>query len=318
MKRIPVFVDTDLSLGIPRAEIDDGAALIALLNSPEVEVCGISTVHGNAPVDQCYANTLRLLHVLDRTNIKVSRGAAEPLIADLQWRSFLKDWRQAYGPPPPWELPPDIPDAIDHIIESIQAFTGKLSILALGPLTNLAAAYQKVPAIAGSVHQVIIMGGSINDQPTAEFNIRCDPEAAEIVLSAGWPIRMLGLHITRQVHFSTDFFSSLSDDNPGLSLLKKGALEWIPVVEAQGWEQDGCSLHDAVAAVALIEPNHFDFIDSTASIETAGSNRGVLHLSSPGQGQAKNDQNQRLKVAVRIEIEKCKHFIEDRLQPKER
>jgi purine nucleosidase len=311
---IPIFVDTDLSLGTPRAEIDDGAALIMLLCSPEVEVIGISTVFGNATVDLTYANTLRLLNALDQSNIQVSRGSAKSLLADHEWEIFLSSWYRQYGNTPSESLPAEIPNASDHIVQAVQATPGKISILALGPLTNLALAYQQDPGIAVHIRQVVLMGGSINDhKPSAEFNIRCDPEAAQIVLSAGWPIRILGLDITRQALFTRAFFASLSDAHPALRLLKKGAEEWIPVVEAQGWEQGGCSLHDAVAAAALIDSSVCSYVKGTASIETSGPNRGVLSFTRSTEKRSSRDQAQDVEIADRIDVEKCMKFINSRL-----
>jgi inosine-uridine nucleoside N-ribohydrolase len=311
---IPVFVDTDLTLGTPRAEIDDGAALIMLLRSPEVEVIGISTVFGNATVDLTYANTLRLLNALDQSNIQVSRGAAKPLLADPEWEIFLSSWYGQYGDTPSWSLPPEIPNASDHITQAVQAAPGKVSILALGPLTNLAQAYRQEPGIAGLIRQVVLMGGSINDrEPSAEFNIRCDPEAAQIVLSAGWPIRILGLQITRQALFSRAFFANLPDTHPALRSLKKGAEEWIPVVEAQGWEQGGCSLHDAVAAAALIDSNLCSYAKGTASIETNGATRGVISFTRSTESQPPHAQVQYVEIADDIDVEKCMKFIKSRL-----
>jgi inosine-uridine nucleoside N-ribohydrolase len=240
----PVLIDTDISLGTANAEIDDGAALIVLLNSPEIVCRGVTVVSGNVPVQLALQNAARLLAFLGRADIPMGMGASSPLIRDDEYDRQWGEWQKNhYGHTPDWPVNNPNCNAIDFIIDSIQSEPGEITILALGPLTNLALALRKTPSIRHQVREVIAMGGSFQqDNKVPEFNIRCDPEAAQIVFDASWPLRMLGLDITRRVLFSRVDFVELDGSVPALELLKSQASSWIDTVEKQGWESGGCAL----------------------------------------------------------------------------
>ena len=264
------IVDTDVSLGTPRAEIDDGAALICLRRSMGERVLAVTTVHGNVDVEAATWNAQRLCAWLD-WDAPVYPGADRPLQEDPTW---FAGWQAGYGPTQPWPEPPADGVAAEAIVDLVREQPGRVTLIALGPLTNLAAALTLDPEIAGLVREVVCMGGSLNaDEP--EFNFRCDPEAARIVLDAGWPLRLFGLEITRRVYFSRDDFKALPGGQPAVDLLKAQAPGWIDRVEAQGWEMGGCSLHDAAPAAALIDGSLFEFAETDVAVElAAGESRG--------------------------------------------
>lgn len=300
----PVFVDTDISLGTPGAEIDDGAALIMLMHAPSLDVRGVGTVHGNVPVEQATHNARRLLSRLGHEETPVGRGVGLPLIEDPSW---FAEWQSRYGPTPPWPGGDTLPTAVELLIETVRAAPGEVSVLALGPLTNLAIAARLAPDIVHSVREVVAMGGSFGHAaPTAEFNVRCDPEAAHIVFSAGWPLRLLGLEVTRQVLFSRHDFARLPDDDRALRLLKSQAPGWIDVVEAEGWEEGGCALHDAVAVAALLDETLITYVNASVNVELADpARRGITALKPLEEGQG----NGTARVAVAIEADRCHDLI---------
>jgi inosine-uridine nucleoside N-ribohydrolase len=253
MVPLQVIIDTDISLGTPGAEIDDGAALIVLLNSPEINLKGISTVHGNVPVDLAVTNSRRILSIMDREDIPVARGCAHPLVEDLDWKAWLSVWQSRYGTTPHWSGDSEVGSAEDLLIETVLSSPGEVTLLALGPLTNLANAIKLEPRIVGATKQVVTMGGSFGKGiHEAEFNVRCDPEAAQMVFQADWSIRLYGLDITRRILFDNKDFASLPEGNEALTLLKKQARGWIATVEEQGWEKGGCALHDAIVSATLV------------------------------------------------------------------
>src|SRR6185295_6930678 len=120
-------------------------------------------------------------------------------IADTAW---FESWQSVYGKTLSWNSRPVTYLAANLIIHTIRTHPGQVSIISLGPMTNLALAIRLEPSIIPLTREVIVMGGSFNIQnPAPEFNVRCDPEAAQIVFSSGWKVNIIGLDITRRVHF---------------------------------------------------------------------------------------------------------------------
>jgi purine nucleosidase len=302
-----VYVDTDVSLGTPGAEIDDGAALIFLLRHKMLEVVGASSVFGNVSLQDVALNLDRLLTWLHGEHIPLGLGAEKPLIADTQW---FESWQSAYGKTLPWNPRPVTYLAPNLMIETIRSHPGQVSILSLGPMTNLALAVRLAPDIIPLTRQVIVMGGSFNVQnPAPEFNVRCDPEAAQIVFNSGWNVQLLGLDITRRVHFSRRDFSSLPDGNPAVELLRAQAPGWIDRMETMGWEQDGCALHDAVAAAYLADETIFDIEESSVNVELAvPDQRGLTRFSPIKTGQTV------VRAVTGLDITKCRDLIWSYLQ----
>ncbi|MBL8093367.1 MAG: nucleoside hydrolase [Anaerolineales bacterium] len=303
--RRPVFIDTDVGLGTPGAEIDDGAALLVLLRAPQVTVVGCGSVHGNVEIEAADHNLRRILAAEDRGDLPVGRGAALPLLEDPAW---FANWKAGYGPTEPLPGSGGLPPTAALLIDAARAHPGALTVLAVGPLTNLALAARLAPDIVPLVREVVTMGGAFGGEDdaaqatTAEFNARCDPEAAAIVLGAGWPVRCFGLEITRRVHFSRADFAGLTDTQAVPALLKRQASGWIDRVEAQGWEHDGCSLHDAVAAAALVDETLAQYRAGEVSVElTERGRRGCMQLRPRADG--------RVRVAVDLDVARCKHTI---------
>jgi inosine-uridine nucleoside N-ribohydrolase len=302
MKRKLVYVDTDVGLGTPGAEIDDGAALIFLLRNKSIEVIGAGSVFGNVPLPDADSNLDRLLTWLDGEQFSRGRGAEKPLLADTAW---FDSWQAAYGKTQHWNSRPSRDLAANLMIDTIHQHPGQVSILSLGPMTNLALAIRLEPAIIPLTREVIVMGGSFNSEnPGPEFNVRCDPEAAQIVFNAGWNVHALGLDITRRVHFSRRDFASLPNGNPAVELLREQAPGWIDRVEEMGWEKDGCALHDAIAVAYLVDETMFQTVESSVEVELADLNvRGVTRFA-PIKEHSPN-----VKVITDLDITKCRDLI---------
>lgn len=297
-----VYVDTDVSLGTPGAEIDDGAALIFLLHHKGVNVVSAGSVFGNAPVRDTSLNLDRLLTWLDGEHIPLGLGAERPLLADTHW---FESWQSEYGKTLPWQSRPVTFLAANLLIEMIRSHPRQVSILSLGPMTNLALAVRLAPDIIPLTQQVIVMGGSFNVlNPAPEFNTRCDPEAAQIVINSGWNVHILGLDITRRVHFSRFDFSSLPDGNPAVELLRSQAPAWIDRMEEMGWEQDGCALHDAVAAAYLADETIFEVEEAGVDVELAmPDQRGITRFLHASAGKPV------VRVVTDVDVQKCRDLI---------
>jgi inosine-uridine nucleoside N-ribohydrolase len=302
-----VHVDTDVGLGTPGAEIDDGAALILLMRHPSIDIIGASSVFGNVLLPDATLNLDRLLTWLDGEHIPVGLGAQNPLVADMAW---FASWQAAYGETLSWNCRPITYLAANLIRHVIRAYPGQVSVLSLGPMTNLALAIRLDPAIIPLTDKVIVMGGSFHNlNSSPEFNVRCDPEAAQIVFSSGWDVHILGLDITRRVHFSRRDFDSLSDTNPAVALLRTHAPGWIDRVEQMGWEQDGCALHDAVAAAYLVDETNFQAETMSVEIELANpASRGLTRFLPAGNDRAV------VKLVTRLDTAKCRDLIWSHLE----
>ena len=302
MQKKLVYVDTDVGLGTPGAEIDDGAALIFLLRNPDVEVIGAGSIFGNVLLQDAALNLDRMLNWMDADSVPIALGAAQPILADMTW---FRDWQSAYGKTLPWAPRPVNVLAANLIVHLVETYPNEVSILSLGPMTNLALAIRLQPEIIPLTSEIVVMGGSFNQQdPFPEFNARCDPEAAQIVLNAGWTVHTLGLNITRRVHFSRREFASLPDDNPAIELLRTQAPGWIDRIEEMGWDQDGCALHDAVAAAYLMDETLFQTRDTSVEVELSDPRlRGATRISSTAQ------DGSIVKMITDVDAEKCRDLI---------
>lgn len=297
-----VYVDTDVSLGTPGAEIDDGAALIFLLRNSKIEVVGAGSVFGNVPLPDAALNLDRLLTWLDAEPVPLALGAAKPLLADMAW---FESWQTGYGATLPWTPRPVDILAANLIVDTVRRRPHQVSLLSLGPMTNLALAVRLAPDIVTLTREVIVMGGSFNSQnPAPEFNARCDPEASQIVFDAGWDVHILGLDITRRIHFSRRDFASLPGGNAAVELLRAQAPGWIERVEQMGWEQDGCALHDAVAAAYLVDDSLFRIEETCVSVERVDpALRGATRFSSVKNGKPG------VKVVTSVDTARCRELI---------
>jgi len=190
--------------------VDDALAIMLAVRSPELEVLGITTVSGNVPVTRCTANTLLVLEVLEASNIPVVSGATGPLArgpftaVEVHGGDGLGNVATRYPAPTRQAAQ----GAVEFLLETIRCFPGELTLVASGPLTNVAMAIRENRETMHSLHGITVMGGTIrvpgNVGPTTEFNFAVDPEAAAIVLEAGLPIRLVPLDVTEQVVLSRE------------------------------------------------------------------------------------------------------------------
>src|SRR5215813_4450329 len=178
---------------------DDAMALMLALNSPELDVRAITVVPGNVTAQMGLENALRMVSLANRCDIPIAGGAQHPLFQKLITAEF---WHGKNGLAnvelPPSKCKADPRWAPDLIIEMVHANPHEIMLVPIGPLTNIALALEKDPSIASLVKEVVIMGGSIsggNVNAAAEANIYNDPEAAQIVFQAGWPLTMVGLDV---------------------------------------------------------------------------------------------------------------------------
>lgn len=260
-----ILLDTDIG-----GDVDDALALAFALNSPEINIVGITTVY---LANEWRANVTRnMLKVFGRDDIPVSKGAEKPLIGwwdESRIPNSAKDFGTINGQP--------LPIACDYIVEMVEKY-GELTIAAIGPLTNVALAIAKAPYIIPKV-KIIMMGGQIN-KAHPEWNIVCDPEAARIVFESGIPITMVGLDVTNRCTFTRDDIEYVKAiGNPRTDLLGE-MLEtfctnfgFLPV------------LHDPLALATMVWDDIITFEDKKILVETAGQyTRGLTIDCDWGDG----------------------------------
>lgn len=277
----PVLVDTDPG-------VDDVLALAMLLASPEVDVMGLTTVHGNMSVDVCTRNALHFLEVAGRSDIPVARGAAEPIAMGFRGGAAFVHGPDGLGDrrvPDPDSTPVDV-DAADFIIRSVRERPGELVLAPIGPLTNLAIALDRDPAIASLVAEVVVMGGNAytkgNATPAAEANIFNDPEAAEVVFGAPWPVVMLGLDVTDAVSLTDRHLARIaSGTTPMHDLLREASAFYRRFHEESLPGYDGLCPHDATALAWLLDPALFEVVARPVKVGLEGIGRGKTWPAEP-------------------------------------
>jgi len=182
-------------------------AIAFAVGCPDIELLGITTVAGNVGLDKTTANALRVRDFLGARDVPVTPGSAVPLLRPAITAEHVHGADGLGGARlPPAASQPNSGHATDFMIDTAMAAPGEIALVAIGPLTNIALALRREPALATSVQDFVIMGGSttrVNVTPAAEFNIAADPEAAAVVFAAGWRVTMVGLDVTLQATADT-------------------------------------------------------------------------------------------------------------------
>ncbi|KAG4205309.1 hypothetical protein ERO13_A04G096500v2 [Gossypium hirsutum] len=237
-----IIIDTDPG-------IDDAMAIFLALRSPEVEVIGLTTIYGNVYTTLATRNALHLLEVADRTDIPVAEGSHVTITKGTKLRvaDFVHgaDGLGNQNFPPPEGKPIDM-SATDFLVEQANLYPGKVTVVALGPLTNIALAIQQDPSFVKNIGQIVLLGGAFavngNVNPAAEANIFGDPDAADIVFTSGADVLAVGINVTHQVVLT------------------------------------GVYLHDPTAMLAAINPSLITYVEGAVRVQTNGITRGLTLL----------------------------------------
>jgi purine nucleosidase len=288
MRRI--VLDTDLAMGAPGSDVDDGFALALALADPELAVELVTTVNGNTDVDTATSLTGELLRRLGRTDVPVARGAGAPLLAKRHIR--VPDG----APPPPRTAGSVDRHAATEIVERVMAEPGRLTIVAIGPLTNVALALLLEPRIAQAVEEVVVMGGvflghtGVAAMP-GEFNFWTDPHAVAVVLDSGAPLRFVGLDVTRQVRLTREHAARMASSGDFGRFAGEATQHWIDhqerVMPGDELERGSCALHDPLAVAVLTRPDLVTWRDARVTVEVASETTAgvvvtdLLHAEHP-------------------------------------
>ena len=229
---------------------DDAIALLLALASPEVELLGVTTVHGNQTLDKTTDNALRVLELVGRSDVPVARGADRPLARELHVAAHVHGDSGLDGP----ELPPATGTsveqrAVDFLLEHVDP---DVVLVAAGPLTNVALALDE----GLQPQRIVLMGGAIgegNMTPAAEFNIWADPEAAQRVFHAGVPVTMVGLDVTHRALLTPEWGERFRVAGR-VGAFVADLVEFFKRYHARTYGWDGAPIHDAVALAQAFRP----------------------------------------------------------------
>lgn len=264
--------------------VDDALALAISLATPRLEVVSVTTVFGNLGVGQVTRNACGLLALAGESRIPVAKGTACALngqfsggIPHVHGYDGLGDQGlvHATGYPQVSSLP-----AAGQIVELAKKFEpdGGITIVALGPLTNLAIALQLDPEIDTRLRRIVLMGGNAfcvgNATPAAEANILCDPEAADLVFGARWPITMVGLDVTHKVFLSRNQISRIAEKDTFAGIVARKAVPFYEEFLKRTNGIDGIFCHDPSAIAFLLRPELFETVQVPVRVETQGISRG--------------------------------------------
>jgi inosine-uridine nucleoside N-ribohydrolase len=262
-----IILDTDPSAGVPGADVDDVLAIAFALGCPEIRIEALTVVAGNVELAEAVPSALLALDRLGRPDVPVYPGAAQALVRErAEIAEFLRGrrddalahelWREVPRPASARTARPG--RAAEVIVETVLAAPGEITLVPIGPLTNVATALLLEPRVATSVRRIVFMGGHLRaSHPAAsavEFNVGNDPEAAHVVLRSGAPLTMVGLDVTTRTHLTLEQLAAVTaSGTPAARFIQQITAPWIRFVQARRGIP-GCWLHDPLAVAAVVDP----------------------------------------------------------------
>ncbi len=241
---VPILLDCDPGH-------DDAIALLLALASPEVELLGVTTVAGNQTLEKTTANAMRVLELAGRAEVPVAAGSPRPLMREPFVAAYVHGETGLDGPDLP---PPQADPAAEHAVDFLAARLEGATLVATGPLTNVALLLARYPD--ARPERLVLMGGAIaegNVTPAAEFNVWADPEAAERVFGSGLDVTMVGLDVTHRALVSGEHAERLrGSGRVGRAVAE--LLDFYGVFHREVYGFDGSPVHDAVAVAHVIRP----------------------------------------------------------------
>jgi purine nucleosidase len=282
--------------------IDDALALVFAAGHPELDLRGITTVAGNVGLDWTTVNALRVRDFIGVREVPVIAGCPTPLQRQpMHARAVHGESGLGAATIPMSSSGPAYGHAVDFLAGATGAEPGQITLIAIGPLTNVALALRRHPQLVSQVRDFVIMGGSAgrgNVTPAAEFNIAADPEAAAIVFGAGWTVTMVGLDVTLQARATAAVrdrmraLGRLADE-----LLLPSLSGYRNVSRGPGSEPpDGPAVHDVCAVAAVAAPELLTFLPARVEVETAG--RWTSGMTVTDFNAAADECNARVAVGI--------------------
>lgn len=276
-----IIIDTDPG-------IDDAQAIAFALAHPEIDLVGLTTVFGNASIEVTTQNALSILEQFGYADVPVAKGAAAPLVIErFPAPDFVhgKDGMGDIGVPAPSSTPIN-ETAAEFIVRCAQENAGEITLIAIGPLTNIASAFALDPKLPDNLKKLVVMGGTVsapgNVSPVAEANFVNDPHAADIVCGEYWPLTVIGLDVTMQTALTDTMFEKIKQ-NGGVvgDFLWRSSRFYVDFYSSLSdtiSDERACAMHDASAVVYAVYPDLFTVQSGVARVVTDGLAQGQLIL----------------------------------------
>jgi len=253
---------------------DDAIALLLAVQSPRIDLKAVTTTFGNCSVEDATRNALRILSLAGATTVPVAKGASGSLAGASELGNYVHGASGLDGPelPEPAFTAADL-SAVELIEQVLATASDPVTLVATGPITNVATVLQRGAVDRSKISEIIFMGGSVdrgNHTPTAEFNTYADPEALAVVLESGLPIRMVGLNLTHQALATPAVVARMQAMNHQVGRV---AAEWMGFFGSSYraiWEFDAPPVHDPCTVAALIRPDIIKWRRCFVAVETAG------------------------------------------------
>lgn len=306
-RRTPIILDCDPGH-------DDAVAMLLAWGSPSIELLAITTVGGNQTLSKVTRNAQSVARVGGIT-VPIAAGASQPLVRPVVVAEGVHGESGLDGPDlPPPNRPLDPRHAVDVLIQTINSRPGEVTIVATGPLTNLALAVRQAPELVQNVKEVVLMGGAIgagNWSAAAEFNIVVDPEAAAIVFTAGWKVTMVGLDVTHQALATEAVRRRIVEVGTGPAKFVGELLEFFAATYKVTQAFDAPPVHDPVCVAYLIDRTVLQLLHAPIEVETQGrltTGMTVVDRRLPAPPECKTY------AATGIDVERFWDLVVDSLQ----
>jgi inosine-uridine nucleoside N-ribohydrolase len=315
-----LLIDTDPGMGTVNSDPEDSFAITYAANSPEAVLRTVTVVQGNVPLRHGYANAAHLLKLLGRDDVQLAAGASLPLAGRTRraqqaaWLAEKDRWPRLV---PAVDGPYPQPSAIEAIRASVEAHEG-LTVVAIGPLTNVAAAITAYPHLTDRIGKLVVMGGVFfepgNVVPTAEFNFYMDPEAAQVVLDSGVRPVLVGLDVCHRTHLTRMQMKRAQSGTALGAFMEQACEQWFGSMEIQG--KAGLHLFDSLAVAAALRPDLIATEPAWVSVETQGEHTAgtsVAWLDGRPSAWSRPTPESNADVAVDVDVEAFGALFTDRV-----
>ena len=315
-----IIIDTDPAMGTKGGDPEDCFAIMLAMNSPELEILGITTVQGNVPVERGFSNAKYLVKEFDK-DIPVHTGA--PGTYDLERnekRKWLGERKEMVQLTPMLKPKKDELSAPSFIAETCVEHSGDIELVTIGPLTNVAKALDEEPELSTHIKKITMMAGAAkvpgNVTPAAEFNVWADPESAAKVFGAGIGFTLVPLDVCHKTRFSRDQLKSIGENpHPFCQFVNESVEPWLKINPNHNIIDQGLHLYDSLAMALCFAPELAEFKKAYVTVETKGEytdGETVCEFNESIMGQVFKPEHN-AEVALDIDVQGFNKLFEERV-----